>query len=359
MNCTHIYQQSILDFACDYPREFVLIEGVLIYLNPESLSNVYDILYHTSKRYICIAEYYNPTPVEVLYRGNTGKIFKRDFAGEMMDRYPNLVLVDYGFQYHRDRCFPLDDITWFLLEKSRIRYGELTGYMSSIAIITARGGSKRIPNKNIRDFCGKPIMAYSIESAIQSSIFDEVLVSTDSAEIAEIAQKYGANVPFFRSAEMSNDYAVTADVLKEVLCDYKRIGRNFDILCCIYPTAPFVTADKLRNAMELLESTDTDSVMPVVQFSFPPQRGLLICEGKLHYEFPEHEKSRSQDLEPIYHDCGQFYAAKTEAFLRYGTLVTPNTAPLVMPEQEVQDIDNLSDWELAEIKYKRFILKEA
>ncbi len=117
VNCTHIYQQSILDFACDYPRDLVLIKGVMIHLNPECLPSVYDTLYQTSKRYICIAEYYNPTPVEVLYRGNEGKLFKRDFAGELMDRHQDLALVDYGFQYHRDRCFPLDDITWFLLEK--------------------------------------------------------------------------------------------------------------------------------------------------------------------------------------------------------------------------------------------------
>ncbi len=230
--------------------------------------------------------------------------------------------------------------------------------MSSIAIITARGGSKRIPKKNIRDFCGKPIIAYSIEAALQSAMFDEVMVSTDSREIAAVAERYGAAVPFFRSAETSNDYAVTADVLKEVLQSYQKQGREFDALCCIYPTAPFVTADKLQSAMETLARTSADSVMPVVAFSFPPQRGLLVRDGKLCYLHPEHEKTRSQDLEPIYHDCGQFYAAKTKAFLRYGTLVTPNTAPLVMPEQEVQDIDNLSDWELAEIKYRKFIRKE-
>jgi len=230
--------------------------------------------------------------------------------------------------------------------------------MSSIAIITARGGSKRIPRKNIREFCGKPIIAYSIEAALKSGCFDTVMVSTDSKEIADIAEKYGAEVPFLRSEATSNDYATTVDVLKEVVDRYSETGKQYDMLCCIYPTAPFVTAEKLRNAQKLLDEKKADSLMPVVAFSFPPQRGNVIRDGKLEYQYPEYAKMRSQDLEPVYHDCGQFYFCRMEAFKKSGKLITGNTIPCIMPDEEVQDIDNYSDWELAELKYKRFILKE-
>ena len=230
--------------------------------------------------------------------------------------------------------------------------------MSVLAIITARGGSKRIPQKNIKEFCGKPIIAYSIEAAINSGLFDEVMVSTDSEEIAEISRRYGATVPFMRSAETSNDYATTADVLKEVLEKYKAIGSSFDMMCCIYPTAPFVTAEKLIAASKKLQEAEADSLMPVVQFSFPPQRAVVIHDNKLVYQYPEFASKRSQDLEKIYHDCGQFYFCRISAFEKYGTVITPNTTALVVPEEEVQDIDNYSDWHIAELKYKTFILKE-
>lgn len=228
--------------------------------------------------------------------------------------------------------------------------------MAAIAIITARGGSKRIPKKNIKDFCGKPIIAYSIEAALESGVFDEVMVSTDSEEIAEIARRYGAKVPFLRSEATSNDYATTADVLKEVLDEYEKLGRKFDLMFCIYPTAPFVTAEKLKKAVKTLEESGAGSLMPVVQYSFPPQRAMVVRDGQLAYQFPENAKKRSQDLEPVYHDCGQFYGCKTEEFRKCESVVTPNTVPLVMPEEEVQDIDNLSDWMIAEVKYKTFIL---
>ena len=227
--------------------------------------------------------------------------------------------------------------------------------MSNIAIITARGGSKRIPGKNIRDFCGKPIIVYSIEAALESGVFDEVMVSTDSREIAEIAKKYGAAVPFFRSANASSDYATTADVLREVLEDYRKQGRSFDIMGCLYPTAPFITAEKLQKAVSMLEGSDLDSIMPVVQFSFPPQRGMVIRQGELAYQYPENAMRRSQDLEPVYHDCGQFYFCKVAAFEKYKTVVTPHTGAVIMPEEEVQDIDNYSDWMLAEMKYRIFM----
>ena len=188
----------------------------------------------------------------------------------------------------------------------------------NLAMITARGGSKRIPRKNIKEFCGKPILAYSIEAARSSGAFDEVMVSTDDPEIAGIAVKYGASVPFFRSEATANDYASTDDVIMEVLKTYEERGEHFDNFCCIYPTAPFVTGERLKQAMDLL--ADSDSVMPVVPFSYPPQRGLLISEeGFLKRQFPEYALARSQDLQKIYHDCGQFYACRTDVFLKEGT----------------------------------------
>lgn len=226
----------------------------------------------------------------------------------------------------------------------------------NIAIITARGGSKRIPHKNRKEFCGKPIIEYSIEAAKQAGIFDTVMVSTDDEQIAEIARHAGAEVPFMRSAETANDYATTADVLVEVLEKYREVGKSYEYACCIYPTAPFVTGDKLRQAMEILINEKKDSVMPVVPFSFPPLRGMVINNGKLEYKWSENAMKRSQDLEEIYHDCGQFYAFRVDSFQKEKKLVTNNTAGLIISELEVQDIDNETDWELAEMKYH--LLKE-
>ena len=229
--------------------------------------------------------------------------------------------------------------------------------MSRIAIITARGGSKRIPGKNIRKFCGEPIIAYSIRAALLSGVFEEVMVSTDNREIAEVAEHYGANIPFLRSEETSNDYATTADVLCEVVTEYEKKGRYFNTLCCIYPTAPFLTAGKLNCALWEFERLKADSLMPVVPFSFPPQRAMVIRDGRLAYQNPEFVRSRSQDLEPLYHDCGQFYFCRMDAFKKYNSVVTPDVVPFILSEEEVQDIDNLSDWVLAEEKYRTFILK--
>lgn len=226
----------------------------------------------------------------------------------------------------------------------------------NIAIITARGGSKRIPHKNIKEFCGKPIIEYSIEAAKQAGIFDTVMVSTDDNKIAEIAKNAGAEVPFMRSEETSNDYATTADVLMEVLEKYKERGIRYENACCIYPTAPFVAGYKLRQAMEMLVKEKKDSVMPVVPFSFPPLRGMVINDGKLEYKWQEYAMKRSQDLEEIYHDCGQFYVFRVETFEKEKKLVTDNTAGMIISELEVQDIDNETDWQLAEMKYR--LLKE-
>ena len=220
-----------------------------------------------------------------------------------------------------------------------------------LAIITARGGSKRIPKKNIKEFCGKPILCYSIEAARDAGVFDEIMVSTDDMEIAQIACKAGASVPFFRSAETAGDYASTDDVIMEVLTAYQKLGQTFDSFCCIYPTAPFLSGSRLKDAMVLLK--EADSVMPVVPFSYPPQRGLIIKkEGFLALQFPEYAATRSQDLPKIYHDCGQFYACRTDSFLQAKTTDVEKLLPLVLTELEVQDIDTLEDWTLAEMKYK-------
>lgn len=224
--------------------------------------------------------------------------------------------------------------------------------MASVAIITARGGSKRIPKKNIREFCGKPIIAYSIEAAISCGVFDNVMVSTDSEEIAKIARDYGADVPFMRSEQTSNDFAVTADVIMEVINQYDVLGKHYDTVACIYPTAPFVTAKRLSEAMRKMNETSADAVVAVVQYSFPPQRAFVIRDDRVCYQYPEFERTRSQDLEKIYHDCGQFYFVKREAFITHHSLMVPNTVPYFMPEDEVQDIDTMSDWEIAEAKYR-------
>ena len=224
--------------------------------------------------------------------------------------------------------------------------------MKSVAIITARGGSKRIPRKNIKEFCGKPILAYSIEAALTSGIFDTVMVSTDDEEIAEIAKQYGAEVPFYRSEKTANDYATTNDVLLEVLEEYEKRGEHFDLACCIYPTAPFVTAQKLKTAVEQLNASDADTLIPVVAFSYPPQRAMIVKDGRLVFEYPRYLDSRSQDLEPHYHDVGQFYVFRTESFQKNRKLMIGNILPMVISEMEVQDIDNQTDWEIAEMKYR-------
>ena len=222
----------------------------------------------------------------------------------------------------------------------------------NLAIITARGGSKRIPKKNIKKFLGKPIIAYSIEAAIGSGLFDEVMVSTDCEEIAAIAREYGAVVPFMRSSAASDDYATTADVLLEVLGDYSERGTKFDLLCCIYPTAPFVMPDKLLAAYKMLQEQNADAAIPVVPFSYPPLRGLVIEDTYVKMKWPENLNVRSQDLGSMYHDSGQFYFVRVDAFLKEKTLTCKKTIAMILSELEVQDIDNETDWKLAELKYK-------
>lgn len=222
----------------------------------------------------------------------------------------------------------------------------------SLAVITARGGSKRIPRKNIREFCGKPIIAYSIEAALKSEIFDEVMVSTDDDEIKTIAVEYGAKVPFTRSEKTSNDYAATHEVLLEVLDEYKKRDIYFENICCIYPTAPFVDAEKLIKSYEILNKSNVDLVYPIVPYSFPPQRAVKLIDGHAVFIHPENMFVRSQDLEIIYHDCGQFYFMKIVALEREKKLILEKNLPIIVDELEMQDIDNIEDWKLAELKYK-------
>ena len=222
----------------------------------------------------------------------------------------------------------------------------------SVAIITARGGSKRIPRKNIKNFMDKPIIAYSILAAIESGVFDEIMVSTDDQEIADVAIQYGAIVPFFRSPQNSDDISNTNDVLKEVLTVYQNKGEKFKYACCIYPTAPFVTAEKLSQALKMLQDSGADSIIPVTEFSFPILRSFnMDKDSKIAFNWPENATVRSQDLAPAYHDCGQYYFFDVEKFMKNGRLVSDNTLGIHTSPIEVQDIDNEDDWKLAEVKY--------
>lgn len=223
----------------------------------------------------------------------------------------------------------------------------------SLCIIPARGGSKRIPRKNIRDFLGKPIISYSIEAALSSGLFEEVMVSTDDSEIADIAKYYGATVPFLRSSSAASDTATTADVLLEVLTKYLDLGSSFNYCCSLYPTAPFVTKNLLIKAYNTFIENNYDSLLPVVKFSFPPQRGLLIdTNSRLRYKCPEFALARSQDLEPVYHDAGQFCWLKISEFLEAKMMLGSNTGYIELPELLVQDVDSDSDWGIAEFKWK-------
>jgi len=231
--------------------------------------------------------------------------------------------------------------------------------MSAVAIITARGGSKRIPRKNVRPFLGRPIIAYSIEAALGSRLFDEVMVSTEDDDIADLARAAGAEVPFSRSPATSDDHSTTADVLQEVLRSYAALGREFEYACCIYPTAPFVTAERLRDAFARMKESGADAAIPVTPFSFAIWRAFQMQGGRLAYIWPEYAPRRSQDLPPAWHDAGQFYFFRTAALLASGTLVGANTLGIEVDELEVQDIDTERDWALAEVKYRLMLERAA
>jgi N-acylneuraminate cytidylyltransferase len=223
--------------------------------------------------------------------------------------------------------------------------------MSNICIIPARGGSKRIPRKNIRDFLGKPIIAYSIEAAINSGLFEEIMVSTDDNEIAEIAKQYGAKVPFMRSSENANDFATTADVLVEVINEYLRNSKEFEHICCIYPTAPFVTPKRLLEGFEILLN-GAESVLPLLTFDYPIWRSFKVNENKyLEYNWTEFINSRSQDLPKAYHDAGQWYWVKLNSLKKSNKLIFNTTKGVHLSTFEAHDIDTTEDWKLAELKY--------
>ena len=231
--------------------------------------------------------------------------------------------------------------------------------MKKIAIITARSGSKRIPKKNIKFFLGKPIIAYSIEKAINSKLFDKVMVSTDDKEIADISKNYGAEVPFFRSKKNSDDFSTTPDVLIEVLETYKKLNEEFDFGCCIYPTAPLISKKELKKSFDILISKKYDCVFPTLPFNYPIQRALRIENSeKVEMINPLNYRVRSQDLEKMYHDAGQFYWFNVSKFINKKKLWTNNTGFIIVDEINTQDIDDEMDWRLAEIKYKNKFKKK-
>jgi pseudaminic acid cytidylyltransferase len=221
-----------------------------------------------------------------------------------------------------------------------------------LCVIPARGGSKRIEKKNVRVFLGKPILAYPVEAALQSGCFQEVMVSTDDPQIAELARQLGAAVPFLRSEQTSGDTAGLAEVLLEVLSQYDRAGRRFGITSCVLATAPFLAASDLKAAMELLAADRCDGILSVCRFSYPIQRSLVERGGRLRMRWPRYYRSRSQDLETCYHDAGQFYLMHTEAFLRQRRLFLQSMLKYELPETHVQDIDTDEDWTMAEQKYR-------
>ena len=236
--------------------------------------------------------------------------------------------------------------------------GLITKKLKSIAIIPARSNSKRIPHKNIKLFLGKPIIAYVIEAALKSGIFDDVIVSTDSIEIADIAKKYGASVPFLRSEKNADDFATTSEVLLEVLKNLNENQVDVKSVCCIYPTAVLINESHLQKAWHQFENSGFDSVISATRFSYPIQRGFKDCNGKLEMLWPENKTKRSQDLEIIYHDAGQFYFFDAANFLINKQLFTVNTGYVLLSDYECQDIDNPEDWEMAEIKFNYLLNKK-
>ncbi|MDZ4363646.1 pseudaminic acid cytidylyltransferase [Brevundimonas sp.] len=226
--------------------------------------------------------------------------------------------------------------------------------MKRLAVIPARGGSKRIPRKNIRDFAGRPIIGWSIATALDSGLFDTVMVSTDDAEIAALAEVGGASVPFLRSAATSDDHATLVQVMAEVIAAYADQGRAFDAVCCILPTAPLLTAARLIQGAEMFASGGFDSVFALVAFAAPVQRALRRdADGMASMLQPEHYASRSQDLEPAYHDAGQFYWASVETWLSGAPVFSGRAGTIVLDPMEAQDIDTEADWQLAELKHLR------
>ena len=224
--------------------------------------------------------------------------------------------------------------------------------MKKIAIIPARGGSKRIPKKNIRFFLGKPIIAYAIENALSTNSFDEVIVSTDDEEIADIAQNYGASVPFLRSSKNSTDFATTNDVISEVLDYYDSLDVKIEFVLCLYPCTPLLKSAHLKSALDTIIKRDFDSVISVVKYSTPIERALKISNNYIQLVNEETLFVRSQDFESKYFDAGQFYLFKADSYKKQNRILTNKSTALILDEMEVQDIDNENDWRMAELKYK-------
>jgi pseudaminic acid cytidylyltransferase len=225
--------------------------------------------------------------------------------------------------------------------------------MHTVAIIPARGGSKRIPNKNIKLFAGKPIIAYSIEAAKESGLFDRIIVSTDSQEIVSVASSCGAETPFIRPKDLADDHTPTAPVLHHVLVSLRETGYEVDYFCCIYATAPFLKTEYIRHGYDMIRKSRVGSVFSVTSFGFPIFRALKIKEdGRLEMFWPAHELTRSQDLPKAYHDAGQFYWLEGKTFIGQPRLYTPEALPVILPRHLVQDIDTPEDWERAEIMFK-------
>lgn len=226
--------------------------------------------------------------------------------------------------------------------------------MNNLCIIPARGGSKRIPRKNIKIFHGKPIIAYSIELALNTQLFSEIMVSTNDFEIASISKEYGAKIPFFRSNENSNDFATTIDVIIEVIEKYNQLGYSFDYVCCIYPTSPLISKPKFIEGYNKITTEKLDCVFPVVEFSYPIWRSLKFTEnGHISMVWPDFQNKRSQDLEKTYHDAGQWYWMSLKSVLKNRKIFTNKTSSIILNALEVQDIDNFDDWIIAELKYER------
>lgn len=222
-----------------------------------------------------------------------------------------------------------------------------------LAVIPARGGSKRIPWKNIKDFCGKPIIAWSIEAAKKSGCFDRIIVSTDDEEIVRVAKQWGADVPFIRPTELSDDYTATIPVIRHAVNWFKENGNPFDHICCIYATAPFVSALDINDGLNILINNKRDFTFSVTSFSFPIQRALRISsQGRIEMFQPEHFNTRSQDLEQAFHDAGQFYWGTSDAWLKGEHMFIANSSPVILPRHRVQDIDTPEDWLRAELMFR-------
>jgi pseudaminic acid cytidylyltransferase len=222
-----------------------------------------------------------------------------------------------------------------------------------LAVIPARGGSKRIPGKNIKPFGGRPMMAWSISAALDSGCFDRVIVSTDSAEIAEVAKAHGAEVPFTRPSELSDDHTGTIPVIAHAIEWQNAHGEDATEVCCIYATAPFITPADIRRGLQTLRDSGADYAFSVTTYAFPIQRAIrLTPNGRVEMFQPEHFNTRSQDLEEAWHDAGQFYWGQAAAWLSRTALFTDAAAPVPMPRCRVQDIDTPEDWTRAELMHQ-------